>query len=68
VGFVRKLKKKFPGIRIETIDERYTSEEARQILLQSGLRKKKRREKGLIDKISAAIILQRFMEEEQEGL
>ncbi len=62
VGFVRKLKKLFPDIEVVTHDERYTSEEARQVILQSGARKKKRREKGLVDKVSAALILQDYLE------
>ena len=62
VGFVRALKKKYPNIEITTIDERYTSAEAKQIILQSGVKKKKRRDKGLVDKVSAILILQDFME------
>jgi len=61
-GLIRQLKKRFPDVRIETMDERYTSAEAQQLLLQTGVRKKKRREKGLIDKLSAAIILNDYME------
>jgi putative Holliday junction resolvase len=63
VGFVRKLQKMFPEIPIEMMDERYTSEEAKKIILQSGAKKKKRRDKGLVDKISAVLILQDYMEE-----
>lgn len=62
IGFVRKLKKLFPDIEVVTHDERYTSEEARQIILQSGARKKKRRDKSLVDKVSAALILQDYLE------
>ena len=62
LGFVRQLKKEFPDTIIERIDESFTSEEAKSIILQSGVRKKKRREKGLVDKISAVLILQDFME------
>ncbi|KAA3635525.1 MAG: Holliday junction resolvase RuvX [Bacteroidetes bacterium] len=63
VGFVRKLKEMFPEIKIDTIDERYTSEEAKKIILKSGAKKKKRRDKGLVDKISAVLILQDYMEQ-----
>ncbi|MEM6318835.1 MAG: Holliday junction resolvase RuvX [Bacteroidota bacterium] len=63
VGFVRNLKKKFPNIAVEMQDERFTSIDARQIILQSGLKKKKRRDKSLVDKVSASLILQRFMDE-----
>ena len=62
LGFVRQLKKEFPDITIERIDESFTSEEAKSIILRSGAKKKKRREKGLVDKISAVLILQDFME------
>ncbi|MCB0579603.1 MAG: Holliday junction resolvase RuvX [Phaeodactylibacter sp.] len=62
VGFVRKLKKLFPDIEVVTHDERYTSEEARQVILQSGARKKKRRDKSLVDKVSAVLILQDYLE------
>lgn len=63
VGFVRKLKKTFPGIPVEMVDERYTSEEAKLIIRESGLKKKKRRDKALVDKISAVLILQDYMDE-----
>lgn len=63
VGFVRKLRKKYPGIPVELVDERYTSEEAKLIIRQSGLKKKKRRDKSLVDKISAVLILQDYMDE-----
>ncbi len=62
VGLVRKLRKLFPGIEVVTHDERYTSEEAKQAILQSGAKKKKRREKGLVDKVSAILILQDYLE------
>ena len=63
VGFVRKLKKTFPGIAVEMVDERYTSEEAKLIIRESGLKKKKRRDKALVDKISAVLILQDYRDE-----
>ena len=62
---VDRLKKKFPQISIHLHDERYTSEEAKRIILQSGVRKKKRREKSLVDKVAAVLILQDFMEEKR---
>ena len=62
VGFVRKLRKLFPGIEVVTHDERYTSEDAKRIILMSGAKKKKRRGKGLVDKISAVLILQDYLE------
>jgi putative Holliday junction resolvase len=60
-GFVKKLKELFPSIAVITWDERYTSEEARRIILQSGARKKQRRDKSLVDKISAALILEDYL-------
>jgi putative Holliday junction resolvase len=62
VGFIRKLEKLFPTIKIETQDERYTSRQAKQIILQSGAKKKKRQDKSLVDKVSATLILQAYME------
>ena len=62
VGFRRKLKKLYPHIKIETQDERFTSVDAKRIILQSGVSKKKRRDKALVDKISAVLILQHYME------
>ncbi len=65
VGFVRNLKKLFPHIPVVMQDERYTSVEAKQAILQSGASQKKRRDKGLVDKISAVLILQEYMERTQ---
>jgi putative Holliday junction resolvase len=62
-AFLEKLEKHIgPGIRIERQDERYSSKQAFQTLIDSGLKKKKRRDKALIDEISATIILQEYME------
>ncbi|MEY3367179.1 MAG: hypothetical protein RI973_334 [Bacteroidota bacterium] len=60
-GFVRNLQKMFPEVPVVLHDERFTSVEARQVLLQSGASQKKRRDKSLIDKISAALILEDYM-------
>lgn len=60
-GFVRKLRKQFPGIEVVTHDERFTSVDARQIILQSGIGQKKRRDKSLIDKVAAVLILEDYM-------
>ncbi len=62
VGFVRKLKKLFPGIEVVMQDERYTSEDAKRIIRQSGAKKKKRREKALVDQVSATLILRDYLE------
>jgi putative holliday junction resolvase len=63
-GFVKNLQKTFPEIPIHLHDERFTSKIALQAMIASGYSKKDRREKGNIDKISAVIILQSYMEKE----
>lgn len=60
-AFVKKLQKLFPETEVITWDERYTSEEAKRIILQSGAKKKQRRDKALVDKISAALILEDYL-------
>ena len=60
--FVEELAKKV-SIDIEFVDERYTSELAKQRIIQSVPSKKKRRDKGLIDKNAAAIMLEDYMRE-----
>ncbi len=61
VGFSRKIKKLYPEKTVDFQDERYTTIEAREILVKSGAKKKKRRDKALVDKISAALILEQYM-------
>jgi len=60
--FLGQLKKKFPNIPIELVDERFTSKIAFQTMIDGGLGKQARRNKALIDKVSATIILQSYME------
>ena len=60
--FVDNLAKAFPDKDIYMIDERFTSKIASQTIAQSGLKKKKRQDKGLIDSIAAVLILQDFMQ------
>ena len=60
--FVAKLQKALPNIPIEWWDERYTSVMAHQTMLESGIGKMARRNKALVDEISACIILQGWME------
>jgi putative holliday junction resolvase len=59
--FVKKIKELFPLVGVTTWDERYTSQEAKKLILLSGARKKQRRDKSLVDKISAALILEDYM-------
>jgi putative holliday junction resolvase len=61
-GFVKNLKKTYPEIPVHLHDERFTSKMALQAMIAGGSSKKDRREKGNIDKISATIILQSYME------
>ena len=61
--FVRSLENKYPNIPVFMVDERYTSKMAFQTMLDAGLSKKKRQDKMLVDKISATIILQTYLEE-----
>jgi len=61
VGLVRQLRKRYPELEVATQDERYTSKEAKAIILRSGARKKKRRDKALVDQVSAALILEDYL-------
>ena len=60
--FAQAFKKRFPGIPLEWMDERFTSSLARDALLEGGMKKSARKQKGNVDKVSAAIILQSYME------
>nr|WP_246474274.1 Holliday junction resolvase RuvX [Arenibacter arenosicollis] len=59
--FLRTLQGVFPKIPVERQDERFTSKMAFQTMIDSGLNKKQRRDKALVDEISATIILQAFL-------
>jgi len=59
--FIDKLKKKFSQIPIKRVDERFTSKMAFQTMIDSGLSKKQRQNKALVDEISATIILQSYL-------
>jgi putative Holliday junction resolvase len=60
-GFVTKFKKNFPEMPIERVDERFTSKMAFQTMIDSGLKKKQRQNKALVDEISATIMLQDYL-------
>ena len=60
--FVNRLRKVFPNIPVEYVDERFTSVLAHQAMLDGGLKKKDRQRKELVDEISATIILQSYMD------
>lgn len=59
--FIDELQSKFTKIPIKRVDERFTSKMASQTLIDSGLKKKKRQNKALLDEISATIILQSYL-------
>ena len=61
-AFVAQLTKTLPSIPVEYYDERFTSIMAQRALIDGGLKKKKRQDKGLVDEISAVLILQGFLE------
>jgi putative Holliday junction resolvase len=61
--FIEVFEKEFPTVKVNRLDERFTSKMASFFISQSGKSKKQRQEKGLIDKVSATIILQNFLEQ-----
>ena len=63
--FVAKLKETFPDKEVARVDERFTSKMAFQTMIDSGLKKKDRRNKGMIDQIAATIMLQDFIRSEK---
>lgn len=67
-AFVKHLKRILPDIPVEYYDERFTSVMAHQAMLDGGLKKKKRQDKGLVDEISAVIILQAYLESKKYQL
>lgn len=60
--FIKKLKKVFPGTKVERMDERFTSSMALRTMIDAGAKKKDRQRKELLDTISATIILQSYLE------
>ncbi len=61
-SFIVDLKNNFPAMKIERIDERFTSKIAQRAIIDAGVKKMDRRNKSLADKISATIILQNYLE------
>jgi putative Holliday junction resolvase len=59
--FLKKMEKLFPQIPMKRIDERFTSKMAFQTMIDSGMKKKQRRNKAMVDEISATIILQSYL-------
>ena len=62
--FVQAFRKRFPEVRVSWMDERFTSKMAMDALVAGGMKKSDRRVKGNVDKVSAALILQTWMERE----
>ncbi len=60
--FIKRLAKLFPEKPVHLVDERFTSKIAMQSIIDGGVKKKARRDKALVDKISASLILQTFLE------
>ncbi len=60
-AFIKKLNNEIPEVPVERVDERFTSKMAFQTMIDSGLKKKQRRNKALLDEISATIILQEYL-------
>jgi putative Holliday junction resolvase len=60
--FIKKLKNAFPEIPIHKVDERYTSNKAKEAMIAAGVPKMKRRQKERVDRIAAALILQQYLE------
>jgi putative Holliday junction resolvase len=60
--FIQKLKKEFPSIPIQTLDESFTSKMASKAMVEMGMKKKNRQIKANIDKIAATIMLQEYLE------
>ncbi len=61
--FIAELQKRWPAIPVVKIDERLTSREAKASMLESGMRKEKRKDKRLLDSISATLILQTYLQQ-----
>lgn len=62
-AFAAALRKRYPDLPLHLIDEDYSSREASAALVMGGMKKSKRQEKGNLDKVAAAIILQRFLDQ-----
>ncbi|SMO70429.1 Holliday junction resolvase RuvX [Gracilimonas mengyeensis] len=60
--FINKLNRTFPDITIVKVDERYTSNIAQDLMIEAGVPKKKRQQKGRVDRIAAAVILQKYLD------
>lgn len=66
--FLKKFQKVYPDLKLEISDERFTSKMAFQTMIDGGLKKKKRKDKEMVDGISATIILQSYLEQKRNLL
>ena len=64
-GFAKQIRKQFPEMKVELIDERFTSKIAFQSMIGGGLKKKARQDKALVDEVSATLILQSYLEQQK---
>jgi putative Holliday junction resolvase len=63
--FIRHFQKQFPAIPIQQVDERFTSKMASQAMIEMGMKKKQRQNKGMVDQIAATIMLQEYMQSQR---
>ncbi|MBQ9660680.1 MAG: Holliday junction resolvase RuvX [Bacteroidales bacterium] len=63
--FLKRLRKAFPGVPVELEDERFTSVLAHRAMIDGGMKKSDRRDKASVDRISAAIILQSYLDKKK---
>lgn len=61
-SFIKKLQKKYPDVPVVKVDERYSSRQAVETLIEAGIPQKKRSKKGRVDQTAAALLLQHFLE------
>lgn len=61
VKAIKQIRKHFPNMPLETVDERYSSKMAKDAMLEMGLKKMQRRNKALVDEIAATIMLQEYL-------
>jgi putative Holliday junction resolvase len=66
-GAINRLKKEFPAMPLETVDERYTSKMASRAMVEMGMKKKDRQKKENVDQIAATIMLQEYLERNGRG-
>jgi putative holliday junction resolvase len=63
--FIKRFKMNYPDLKLELVDERFTSRMASMAMLEGGMKKKDRRNKEIVDAISATILLQGYMEQKR---